>query len=274
MLSYDLWQNRYGGDRGVVGRQIRVDARPATVIGVMPKDFSYPRREAIWVAAAIAQAATHDEYAYWVVLRRHAGIGDAEIQTAFGAWFDDAARAEPERFRSLRPRVEPLSNMVMDRTTRSMLGMMLAAVFMVLLIACANAANLLLTRTLGRRQELAIRVALGASRKRLIADLFAQSLLLSLIAAAIALLLAQAGLKWQQAALRESEFTLLWLRFDIDVTVVALAVAAALLTAFISGVLPALHASNAAPTQGAAGRWCAHCRRRWFRARQPHPRHR
>ena len=250
LISYDLWQSRYGGDPGIVGRVIRVDAHPATVIGVMPKDFSYPRRESIWVAATLASAAAHDEYAYWLVLRRHAGVNEAQLDAAFAAWFADAARADPERFHGQRSRVEPLREMVMDRTTRSMLGMMLAAVFMVLLIGCANAANLLLTRTLGRHQELAVRVALGASRGRLVAHLFAQSLLLSAAAAVIALALAQAGLRWQQALLRESEFTLLWLRFGLDGTVVALAGAAALLTAFFSGVLPALQVSRSAAAGG------------------------
>ena len=250
VLSYDLWQNRYGGDRGVVGRTIRIDARPATVIGVMPKDFSYPRREMIWISVPLAAAAAPGEYQYWLVLRRHADVTEANLRTAFASWFAQTAQAEPVRFRGLRPRVEPLSTMVMDRTTRSMFGMMLAAVFMVLLIACANAANLLLTRTLGRRQELAVRVALGASRRRLIAHLFMQSLLLSFAALGIALLLAQAGLRWQQALLRESEFTLLWLHFDINATVIALGTVAAMLTAFVSGVLPALHASNAAPAPG------------------------
>jgi len=250
MLSYELWQNRYGGDRTVVGRRIRIDAHPATVIGVMPKDFSYPRREAVWVAATLAESSKSSEYAYWLVLRRHAGVGAAKLEAAFGAWFDDAARADPERFRGQHWRVEPLKNMVMDRTMRSMLGMMLAAVFMVLLIACANAANLLLTRTLGRRQELAVRVALGAGRARLVVQLLAQAVLLSLVATVIALALAQAGLNWQQALLRESEFTLTWLRFDINGTVVALAFAAALFTAFVSGLLPALHAANAAPSAG------------------------
>jgi predicted permease len=250
MLSYELWQNRYGGDPAVVGRQIRVDAHPATVIGVMPKDFSWPRREAVWVAATLAPSAKPDEYAYWLVLRRHAGVGTAQIEAAFSAWFDDAAHGEPERFRGRHWRVEPLGNMAMNRTARSMLGMMLAAVFMVLLIACANAANLLLTRTLGRRQELAVRVALGASRARLVTQLLAQSALLSLAATAIALALAHTGLRWQQALLRESEFSLAWLHFDINATVVLLAFGAALLTAFASGVLPALHAANATPSAG------------------------
>ena len=250
MLSYELWQNRYGGDPGVVGRAIRVDANPATVIGVMPKDFSFPRRESVWVAATLAEASMRDEYAYWLVLRRHAGIGVAQLESAFGAWIADTAHADPERFRGQRWRVEPLRNMAMDRTMRSMLGMMLAAVFMVLLIACANAANLLLTRTLGRRQELAVRVALGASRARLVTQLLAQSALLSLAATAIALALAHAGLRWQQALLRESEFSLAWLHFDINATVVLLALGAALLTAFASGVLPALHAANATPSAG------------------------
>lgn len=250
MLSYELWQNRYGGDPGVVGRAIRVDAQPATVIGVMPKDFSFPRREAVWVAATLAQAAKRDEYAYWLVLRRHAGVGAAQLDAAFGTWFDDAAHADPERFRGQHWRVEPLKNMAMDRTARSMLGMMLAAVLMVLLIACANAANLLLTRTLGRRQELAVRVALGASRGRLIVQLLAQSLLLSLAATVIALAFAQAGLRWQQALLRESEFTLAWLHFDVDARVALLAFAAALATAVISGLLPALHAAKVTPSAG------------------------
>jgi len=250
LISHELWQSRYGGDPAVVGRAIRVDARPATVIGVMPKDFSYPRRESIWVAATLATAATHDEYAYWLVLRRHADVSAAQLDAAFAAWFADAARADPQRFRGQHPRVEPLRDMVMDRTTRAMLGMMLGAVVMVLLIACANAANLLLTRTLGRQQELAVRVALGASRQRLVAHLFAQSLLLSGAAAIIALALASAALRWQQALLRESEFTLLWLRFDLSGTVVALAATAALLTAFVSGVLPALQVSRAAAAGG------------------------
>ncbi len=171
---------------------------PATVIGVMPKDFTYPRNEDLWVPATIVEGQPADAYAYWVIARRNAGIGDADVATAFDSWFADAARADPNRFRGRTFRVEPLARMAADRTTRGTLGSMLAAVVMVLLVSCANAANLLLTRTLGRSQELAVRVALGASRRRLIAHLLAESLLLTFSATAIAFALARAGVTWQQ----------------------------------------------------------------------------
>ncbi|GAA0719668.1 ADOP family duplicated permease [Dokdonella soli] len=246
ILSHELWQARYGGDPAIVGRQVRVDAHAATVIGVMPKNFSYPRRESVWVPAALVEGEKADAYAYWPVLRRHADIGDTAVVSAFESWFADAARADPARFRGQSPQVEPLARMAADRTTRSTLGIMLAAVFMVLIVACANAANLLLTRTLARSQELSVRVALGAARKHLITHLLAESSLLSLIATVIGLALARAGVSWQQSMLRESEFFPLWLRFDIDDTVVLFALGAALLTALVTGVLPALHAGDMA----------------------------
>jgi putative ABC transport system permease protein len=250
MISYTLWQVRYGGDPGVIGRSVRIDANPATVIGVMPRDFSFPRQEMLWVASTLATAAKADQYRYWAVLRRQALVTQAQVESAFQSWFDDASKAQPDLFQDLRPLVEPLANMVLDRTTRLTLGMKLAAVFMVLLIACANAANLMLTRLLGRSQELAIRVALGAGRRRLIVHLFAQNLILSLGGFGVALVLAQFALRWQAMTTLESEHSFLWLHFDIDATVLALALGAALFTACVSGVLPALHAARATPADG------------------------
>lgn len=245
MLSYTLWHSRYGGDPAVIGRRIRVDGHPATVIGVMPKNFSYPRREVVWLPATLSENANADGYAYWVVLRRHAGTGDAAVSAAFERWFADAAKQDPERMRTLSPRVEPLAYMAVDRTTRATLGIMLAAVLMVLVVACANAANLLLTRTLGRGHELSVRVALGASRRRLIMNLLAESLLLSLVAAALAVWLARLGVSWQKTMMQASEFFPLWLRFEVDGAVVAASLIAALVTALLTGLLPALRAGDA-----------------------------
>ena len=249
MLSYELWQGRYGGDPTIVGKQIRVDARAATVVGVMPANFSYPQDQVVWMPSTLAEGAKGDDYS-GVVLRRHDNVGDAAVVSAFETWFADAVRAEPDRFRGLGPRVVPLASRATDPTTRSMLGLMLAAVGMVLLVACANGANLLLTRTLGRRQELAVRVAVGASRRRLVLHLLAESLLLTLIAFGIALVLAELGLRWQRAVMRQSDFALLWLRFDLNATVIAGALGAALLTALATGVLPALRAGDAALPDG------------------------
>jgi len=247
MLAYTLWQSRYGGDPSIIGRTIRVDGSPATVIGVMPDGFSYPRNEDIWVpSTTIADALPVDPFAYWVIARRSADASGADLAAAFDRWFADAARADPERFRGRSFRVEPLARMAADRTTRGTLGSMLAAVVMVLLVSCANAANLLLTRTLGRSHDLAVRVALGASRRRLIARILVESLLLTTLAAALAFALARAGVAWQRGAMNDAEFFPSWLRFDVDLRVVLLAFVAATCTAIAAGLLPALRAGRMA----------------------------
>jgi predicted permease len=249
VLSWDIWQQRYNADPAIVGREVRVNSQPARVIGVMPRGFSYPYKEKVWVPAQLAATGPKSiEDSYVVVLRRHADVSDAAISTAFDTWFADAARAEPDRLRGLHARVEPLKYLTVSRTTRGILGIMLAAVALVLLVACANAANLLLTRTIGRRQELAVRAALGASRARLVMHLLAQSLLLSVFSTALALPLALAGVAWQQASFQQAESgPPHWLRFDLDATVITMAIAAALLTALATGILPALRAADSAP---------------------------
>ncbi len=241
MISNELWQSRYGSDPAIVGRQIRVNAQAATVVGVMPPDFSYPSRESIWLAGHLSESAKADDLSWWIVLRRHADSSDVAVTSAFDQWFKQAASDQPERFRSMQPGIEPLAYLAVSPNIRTVLGIMLAAVLMVLLVACANAANLLLTRTLGRKQELAVRFALGASRRRLIAHLLGECLLLSLLATAIAFPLASAGMHWQQTLMRQADFgPPLWLRFDMDGKVIGLALAAALATALLTGLFSAL----------------------------------
>ena len=260
MLAYSLWQSRYGGDPSIIGRTVRVDGRPTTVIGVMPEHFTYPRNEDLWVPSPITEGAPPDPYAYWIVARRAANASAADVANAFDTWFADTARADPERLRGKSFLVEPLARMAADRTTRDTLGAMLAAVVLVLLVACANAVNLMMTRTLGRSHDLAVRVALGASRRRLITRVLAESLLLTTFATALAFALARVGVAWQRGVMHATEFFPLWLRFDLDWRVLAIAFAAAAVTAVAAGLLPALRAGRMAAggdlrsgTRGVAG---------------------
>ncbi|HZX91616.1 MAG TPA: ABC transporter permease, partial [Rudaea sp.] len=245
LLSYKLWHSRYGGDPGILGRQIRVNTRPATVVGIMPAGMSYPYREVVWIPATLREDVPDPDSSYVLAMRARAGTDQAAIQTALEAWRSDAARVDPERFRGLRVGVESLSIYTINRTTRIVLGIMLAAVMFVLLVACANAANLLLLRTLARRQELAVRVALGASRTRVTLHLLVQSLMLAVIATAVALPLASMAMHYEGELLRTSPNGVAdWLSFDLDWKVIGLAMAAALLTALATGLLPALRASR------------------------------
>ncbi|MEO8458905.1 MAG: ADOP family duplicated permease [Dokdonella sp.] len=260
MLSHDLWDSRYGSDPGVIGRQVRVNSQTATIVGVMPADFSYPRREVIWAPGTFTDGVNSD-LRYGIVIRRAVGASSTAIETAVASWFADAKRNEPEQFREVRIGVESLALLAVHAGTRSLLGVMLVSAMLVLLIACANTTNLLLTRTLARRQELAIRVALGADRMRLAVHLIAQSLILTLIAAGVGLLCARIAAGWTDAAFRASpDGPPYWIHFALDSNVIVLTLVVALVTALVSGLLPALRAGSGAMagdlrdgTRGAGG---------------------
>lgn len=245
LLSYTLWQSRYGGDPGIVGRQIRVNTRPTTVVGIMPPGLSYPYREVVWIPATLREDVPDPENSYVIAMRLRAGVDQAAIAAALDVWRADATRADPERFRGVRTGVESLAMYTINMQTRIVLGIMLAAVMLVLLVACANAANLLLLRTLSRRQELAVRAALGASRGRVALHLLAQSLLLAVVAMCVALPLATLAMRYEGQLLRSSPNGVAdWLSFALDWNLIAMAAGVALLTALATGLLPALRAAR------------------------------
>ncbi len=244
MLSHDLWTSRYGADPAVIGRQVRVNSQATTIVGVMPEDFSYPRREVVWVPKHFTEGADTDD-TYTLVLRRNPEVTESAIKAGVDTWLADAARAEPEHFRGLHATTAPLDLLTVSTTTRDVLNVMLIAALLVLMIACANAANLLLTRTLARRQELAVRVALGASRGRLMLHLIAQSLLLSTIAAAIALPIARLAAGWTDATFRTADDgPPHWIHFSLDADIVLMTIGVVMLTALVAGLLPALRAGG------------------------------
>lgn len=246
ILSDAVWRQRYNADPDIIGRVLRINASSASVIGVMAPDFSYPRKEVVWAPAQLDQDMSRDSGGEWAVIaRRHADASEAALRTALESWYADAKAESPRYFEMLNVAFEPLAYQIISRNTRAIFNVMLIAVVLVLLVACANAANLMLSRTLSRRQELAVRSALGASRLRLVAHLLSQSLLLSCIAVAIALPMAWAAARWVDQTFRTSEEgPPHWMHFDLNAPLIGFAVLAALATGLMTGILPALRAGS------------------------------
>jgi predicted permease len=251
LIDWDSWQRDYFAEPDVIGRAVRVNGESATIVGVMPRYFSFPRRTTLWLAArASVTPQRADDRPMQLVLRVQSEAALPAVRTQLEAWLEEAAREEPSAFRDARPALLPIAEFWRDPGTRATLGFMLAATILVLLVACGNAANLMLARHLGRRQELAVRVALGASRARIAAAMLAHSLVLSAIAAALALVCAQAAVSWTIEAFStiEDAGPPRWMRFDLDLGMVAATVVTAILTGIASGLWPALKLSRSVGT--------------------------
>jgi predicted permease len=247
VIGDGLWR-RLGGDPDVVGITVRVEDRPVRVIGVMPEDFTYPigtgSATELWMPYVMTEAERLPENAgarrnIDVVgrLRRGASVEVAQSQVA--SITAALARLRPQSFQDWQPEVTPLRDALLGEARGWML-MMLASVLLVLAVACANVANLLLTRATYRARELSIRMSLGAGRRQLIAVLLVEGLLLSLAAAGVALWLSRWGIDAARAALPSGI-----VRADaiaLDLRVLGAAVAAAVLTGLAFGLAPAWHA--------------------------------
>ncbi len=198
ILSHSLWQSRFGGDPKILGRVIRLDGRANTVVGVMGSGFQvaswYPTVVEIWkpLAASIGERTVRNLRSRYVVARLRPAVSSARAQAEMDLLSARLARRYPGDDRGWRATVLPLHEYLV-RSVRPALLLLLAAVGFVLLIACANVANLVGVRSLGRSREMSIRSALGAGRLRLVRQLGAEALLLTLAGAALGLYLARFG---------------------------------------------------------------------------------
>jgi putative ABC transport system permease protein len=250
VLSYALWQSRFGADKGVVGQPIRLDGRNYTVVGIAPAGFQYPRKTEAWLPPLrLVPELFADQD---VTQTRGMGYLSAVASLKPGVSLTQAA-AEMETITSrLRQQYPESNNNRFNKVvslhkhlvgeTDKMLWLLLGAVTFVLLIACANVANLLLANAASRQKEIAIRAALGASRWRVIRQLFTESALLALAGGAVGLLLSVWGVPLITQLLPR-EFP----RLDeirMDWRVLGFTLGASVITGFLFGLAPALNVTK------------------------------
>jgi putative ABC transport system permease protein len=245
LLSWGVWKARYGGDPKIVGRPVRINGAPGTIIGVMPQGFAFPEAQEVWTNLRVdpLRIERGQGQTYEVLGRLKPGVTLAKARAEMQAIAKSLAAEHPKTNQGLEARVKPLMEEFTEGPIRGLLLTMLGACLFVLLIACINVASLLMGRASRRTRELAIRSTLGAPRGRLVGQLLLESLLLSLVGAVPGVLLAGWGVRLFNDAIvvRTPPF---WIRIALDPVALAFAFGMALLAALISGIMPALQASR------------------------------
>ncbi len=266
LLSYGLWKSRYGGDPGVVGRTFSLDALPTRIIGVLPADFELPSLASANVL--VPQVFTDAELSprhdtanlIYVFARLKAGITPAQALSALDPLFQQSLQWVSPQFRkNIYLRVQLLRDRQIH-DSKLAAWILLAAVFAVLLIACANVANLLLARAASRQREVALRSALGAGRRRLIRQQLTESVLLGVIGGALGCVLANLLLHGFLAIAPEGIPRLQ--QATLDFRVLSFTLAVSLFSGALFGLAPVLHLPFA---EVLTGRRVVARRRSWFR---------
>jgi len=244
VLSYRLWQNRFAGDPGIVGGTIRVDGAATTVVGVMPDGFAFPFDQAAWMPYRYDPATMPRRAAGLEVFgRRLEGVDTERVDAALAQISRDVEAIYPEDNEGIRAWAGPFAELYMPAEITGVMFLMLAATLGVLLIACANVANLLLAKASARGREVAVRTALGASRLRIIRQMMVEALVIALLGGVLGVGLAYTGLELFNAAILDIQKPY-WIDNRLDLPALLFALAAIVVATLAAGTLPAIRASG------------------------------
>jgi putative ABC transport system permease protein len=243
IISYGIWQKRYGGNEEIIGRVVELNGQAHTIVGVMPRDFVFPDNHEMWVPnlpeTKPGERGSHD-FPGWARLKPGVSLDEARAEiTGIGRRL---ALTYPLTNEGKNLAIRPLREEA-THNTKELMQLMLAAAIAVLLIACANVANLMLARASSRSHEIAIRISVGATRGRIIQQVLTESAVLGILGGAFGLLVAT----WAESILFASvphDAIPAWMTFGFDWRVFTFAVAAALLSSLAFGLIPALQISG------------------------------
>ncbi|MEY2572536.1 MAG: hypothetical protein QOJ87_749 [Verrucomicrobiota bacterium] len=242
IISHGLWKRRFGSDPAIVGKQVQISSRPITVIGVMPSGFEFPEQTQIWVTSAVKVAEEPRDNRSWsAIARLNTAVDLKQAQTQVSAINAHLAKQFTETNKGWDAGLSTLHERLVREVKPSLLALV-GAVGFVLLIACANVANLLLARSAARQKEIAIRAAMGASRGRVLRQMLTESVLLSAIGGIAGLLLSIWLTDLLMSIVPEGAPRLDQVGIDYRVLTFALGVSA--LTGILFGIVPALQASK------------------------------
>lgn len=247
VLGYGAWTNYFGADPQVVGRTVRADGQSAIIVGVMPRGFGFPESQEAWMAIQtdplqLPRGSGPSLIAYG---RLRAGVTREMAQADIGTIAARLARKFPDTNRNLVPVVRLYTETMGSDDENAVFFMVLIVGlgFGVLLVACANVSNLLLARAVARTRDIALRTALGAGRRRLVAGMLAETVVLAVGGTLLGLLVAQAGIVWFNRSIVNLGPPF-WVKVGVDGAAVAFAAVLTGVSALLSGIVPAWRASR------------------------------
>ena len=248
VLSYRLWQERYGGDPNVAGKTLRLNGEPYEIAGVMGRGFQYPTAAGLWVPMLLGPAdlTSHDAMFLTAVGRLRPGVSVAAATAELNVVARGIARRNPRNHDRRGARAEPLADNINGNAVRPIMTMLMGAALFVLLLASVNVANLQLARVSLRTREIALRFAVGASRWRIVSQFLMESVVLSLVGAAAGALVAV----WATKTLRGMvpgevwRFIPSWARLGVNVNALLFTLAVGTAAGIVSGIAPAVFASR------------------------------
>jgi predicted permease len=247
LLGYHVWQDRFGGDSEVVGRIARVNGEQTTIIGVMPEGFRFPIAEDVWLPLRMdpLELDRGDGLTLEVFGRLRDGVSMDQASAEMQAIATRLAEEYPATNEGVGAVLQPYVDEYIGAEPRAMLYTMLAAVFLVLLVACANVANLLLSRAATRSKELAIRSAVGASRLRVIMQLVGEGIVLAGAGALLGIGVSVLGIGMFNRAIAPTDPPF-WIDIGLNTVVLVFVIGVTVLAGVLSGILPAIQASGSA----------------------------